>query len=126
MRLSQKIDLRLSQLFKVEDSYPGAGRDFLLSIPVTFGACVLLAYSAESQASTRLKYAAAVSLAMVGIGLLLAASRALIVCVAAAFIGLRGIIALALSGYVEGLLLILVAIFAILLVRGWLPNGKGS
>jgi hypothetical protein len=86
------------------DEYPGIGRDIALGIPMVFAALVLIVYPSEGHPSERLKYAAAISLAMLIMGLLLAKRKTVVIAGIAAFVGFRGLIAVA-QGLWQGLII---------------------
>ena len=86
------------------DEYPGIGRDIALGIPMTFAVLVLIVYPSEGHPSERLKYAAAISLAILIAGLVLAKRRTVVVAGIAALVGFRGLIAVA-QGLWQGLII---------------------
>ena len=105
MRFWEKIwKLYLGKFGLTGDEYPGIGRDIALAIPMAFAGLVLVGYPTESHPSDRLKYAAAVSLVVLIIGLLLARRKAIVVGSIAAFVGFRGLVAVAL-GLWQGLII---------------------
>src|SRR5215467_4037506 len=105
MRFWEKIwKLYLGKFGLTGDEYPGIGRDMALAIPMAFAVLVLVVYPSESHPSDRLKYAGAVSLVVLIIGLLLARRKAIVVGSIAAIVGFRGLIAVA-QGRWQGLII---------------------
>src|SRR5260370_15256865 len=105
MRFYEKIwKLFLERFGLTGHEYAGIGRDIALGIPMAFAALVLIVYPSESHPSERLKYAAAISLAVLIGGLLLAKRRTVVLAGIAACVAFRGLIAIA-QGLWQGLII---------------------
>jgi len=118
MRILEKISqLLLGIIGLTGHEYPGVGRDAALAIPMGFAALVVIVYPSEGHPSERLKWAAILSLCILIVGLLLAKRRAILVAGIAAFVGFRGLIAVA-QGLWQGLIIAgIAAVVFILCIR---------
>ena len=88
---------------------------------MVFAVLVLIVYPSEAHPSERLKYAAAISLAILIGGVVLAKRRRVVIAGIAAFVGFRGLIAIA-QGLWQGLIIASIAAVVFIICIRYSPT----